>query len=67
MGKTREGSEFFSREVEFMRWFPVAFLTNSVFKSDTINNLKLEWIIIFKFCYLPMHVYHDKSDPLIWI
>ena len=24
----RQGSEFVSREVEFMRWFPVAFLTN---------------------------------------
>ena len=26
----RQGSEF-SREVEFMMWFPVAFLTNGVF------------------------------------
>ena len=31
----RQGSEFFSREVEFMRWFPVAFqtpVTNGVLK-----------------------------------
>ena len=27
----RQGSEFFSREVEFMRWFPVALLTNGDF------------------------------------
>ena len=26
----RHGSEFFSREVGFMRWFPVAYLTNRV-------------------------------------
>ena len=31
----RQGSGFVSREVEFMRWFPVAFLANGVFKSDT--------------------------------
>ena len=27
----RQGSEYFSREVEFMRWFPIAFLTSGVF------------------------------------
>ena len=34
----RRGSEFFSSEVDFMRWFTVAFLTNGVFKSDTWRN-----------------------------
>ena len=28
----RQGCEFFSRQVEFMRWFSVAFLTDGVFK-----------------------------------
>ena len=27
----RQGSEFFLGEVDFMRWFPVAFLTNGAF------------------------------------
>ena len=29
----RQGPEFFSREVEFMRWYPVVFLTNGVLKG----------------------------------
>ena len=28
----RQGSELFPREVDFMRWHPVAFLTNGVLK-----------------------------------
>ena len=36
----RQGSKFFSREVEFMRWFPVAFLTNDVF-TVTHGGIKL--------------------------
>ena len=38
VAETRDKALSFSREMEFMKWFPVAFLINEVFKSETWRN-----------------------------